>query len=120
MAKNLLAICLMFMVVSSVVHEVQGTFLLKLYLLRRFPRYCAAFVPFAIKGISMLLDNLENLCPATRAFKHFFSMFKSYISFINSASSSSTNIDSEMDGRCDMLAKSMSSLTGRNSVRLRP
>lgn len=120
MAKTLLAICLMFIVVSSVVHEVQGTFLLKLYLLRKVPRVCAAFVPFAIKGIMMLVRNLESVCPANRAFKDFFSIFKSYISFISSVSSSSTNIDTELNGRCELLAKTMSSLTGGKSVSLRP
>lgn len=116
MAKNLLAICLVFMVASSVVYEVQGTFLLKLYLRRKFPRRCVDFAPFASKGMLMLVSNLEGGCPATREFKQFFSTFKSYMSFISSASiSSSKNIDVEMNGKCELLAKAMSALTGSKS-----
>lgn len=115
MAKNFLAICLVFMVATSVIYEVQGTFLLKLYLRRKFPRRCMDFAPFASKGMLMLVTNLEGGCPATREFKEFFTRFKSYMSFISSASSSSSNIDVEMNGRCELLAKAMSALSGSRS-----
>lgn len=110
----------MFIVASSVVYEVQGHFLLKLYLRRKLvPRTCIAFTPYACKGMLMLVSNLEGGCPATREFKSFFSSFKAYISFLSSVSvSSSSNIDTELNGKAKSLFEScevLNAIRGRKS-----
>ncbi|KFK33756.1 hypothetical protein AALP_AA5G056200 [Arabis alpina] len=108
------------MVASSVVYEVQGSFLLKLYLKRKlFPRRCIDFTPYACKGMLMLVSNLEGGCPATREFKSFFSSFKAYLSFLSSVSvSSSSNVDVELQGKTKSLFEScalLNAIKGRRS-----
>lgn len=112
MAKISLGICLMLVVASSVIYEAQGTFLLKKYLRSKFPRKCDEFTPYANKGMIMFVTNLEGGCPATAEFKNFFTQFKSYMNFIETASASSKNIDVEMTTKCDGLFKAMSALNG--------
>ncbi|EOA25696.1 hypothetical protein CARUB_v10019049mg [Capsella rubella] len=111
MAKISLGICLMLVIASSVIYEAQGTFLLKLYLKKNFPRKCNEFTPFANKGMLTFVTNLEDNCPATAEFKNFFTQFKSYMSFIETASTSTKNIDAEMTSKCDGLFKAMSAMS---------
>lgn len=123
MARISLGICLMLVVASSVIYEAQGTFLLKLYLKKNFPRKCNEFTPFANKGMITFVTNLEGNCPANAEFKNFFTQFKSYMSFIETASASSKNVDAEMTTKCDGLFKAMSALSsgkGAKSVSLIP
>lgn len=119
MARISLGICLMLVVASSVIYEAQGTFLLKLYLKKNFPRKCNEFTPFANKGMMTLVTDLEGSSPATAEFKTFFTQFKSYMSFIETTSASTKNVDAEMTTKCDALFKAMSALSagkGEKSV----
>lgn len=112
MARISLGICLMLVVASSVIYEAQGTFLLKHYLRKNFPRKCNEFTPFANKGMIMLVTNLESGCPATAEFKNFFANFKSYMTFIETTSATSKNVDVEMTTKAEGLFKAMSALSG--------
>lgn len=109
--KNVLALCLMFILVSSVIYEAQGTFLLKMYLRRKFFKKAMQFTPFACKGMTFLLHRLKGGCPATKGFKTFFSLFISYVNFIKTARVSKTT-DSQLTTKADGLAKAVSVLTG--------
>ncbi|KAL1203233.1 hypothetical protein V5N11_001236 [Cardamine amara subsp. amara] len=111
MARISLGICLMFVIASSVIYEAQGTFLLKHFLRKRFPRKSNEFTPFANKGMLMFVTDLESNCPPTTEFKTFFTQYKSYMTFIESASTSSQNVDAEMTAKCDGLFKAMSALS---------
>ncbi|KAH0899726.1 hypothetical protein HID58_049294 [Brassica napus] len=109
--KNVLAICLMFLVASSVVYEAQGTFLLKMYLRRKMFRRARDFTPFACKGMLFLIKRLRGGCPATREFKKFFSLFTSYVKFISNASATSKSTDTQITSQVNGLASAMSELT---------
>ncbi|XP_019100119.1 PREDICTED: mucin-21-like [Camelina sativa] len=111
MARVSLGICLMLVVASSVIYEAQGTFLLKLYLRKNFPKQCNEFTPYANKGMLSFVTNLEGNCPATAEFKNFFTQFKSYMSFIETAWASSKNVDTEMTTKCNGLFKAMSAIS---------
>lgn len=112
--KNVLGLCLMFLVVSSVVYEAQGTFLLKMYLKRNFLRNARNFTPFACKGMLLLISRLKRGCPATEGFKTFFSLFTSYVKFIKTASTTS-NTDTQLTTKVDALTNAISVLTGAKS-----
>ncbi|XP_010425663.1 PREDICTED: uncharacterized protein LOC104710719 [Camelina sativa] len=111
MARVSLGICLMLVVASSVIYEAEGTFLLKLYIRKNFPKQCNEFTPYANKGMLSFVTNLEGNCPATAEFKNFFTQFKSYMSFIETASASSKNVDTEMTTKCNGLFKAMSAIS---------
>ncbi|KAF8045162.1 hypothetical protein N665_5515s0003, partial [Sinapis alba] len=113
--KNVLALCLLFLVVSSVVYEAQGTFLLKMYLKRKFIRRARDFTPFACKGMLLLIKRLRGGCPATKGFKTFFSLFTSYVKFIKSASTTSESTNTQLTTKVDGLANAISELTGAKS-----
>lgn len=113
--KSVLALCLLFLVASSVIYEAQGTFLLKMYLRRKFFKRAMQFTPFACKGMIFMLHRLQGGCPATKGFKTFFSLFISYVNFIKTATVSKTT-NTELTTRCDGLAKAISVLTGANKV----
>lgn len=102
----------MLVVASSVIYEAQGHFLLKHYLRKSFPRKCNEFTPYANKGMIMLVTDLENGCPPTAEFKNFFTNFKSYMTFIESASATSKNVDVEMTTKAEGLFESMSAMSG--------
>ncbi|CAF1920447.1 unnamed protein product [Brassica napus] len=109
--KNVLAICLMFLVASSVVYEAQGTFLLNMYLRRKMFLRARDFTPFACKGMLFLIKRLRGGCPATREFKKFFSLFTSYVKFISNALATSKSTDTQITSQVDGLASAMSELT---------
>ncbi|KAL1217757.1 hypothetical protein V5N11_013348 [Cardamine amara subsp. amara] len=111
MARISLGICLMFVIASSVIYEAQGHFLLKHFLRKNFPRKSNEFTPFANKGMLMFVTDLESTCPPTTEFKTFFTQYKSYMTFIESASTSSQSVDAEMTAKCDGLFKAMSALS---------
>lgn len=102
----------MFLVASSVIYEAQGTFLLKMYLRSNFPRTCNEFTPYANKGMITFVTDLESGCPQTAEFKEFFTKFKGYMTFIETSSTTSKNINAEMTTQCDGLFKAMSALNG--------
>lgn len=113
--KNVLALCLIFLVVSSVVYEAQGHFLLKMYLKRKFLGKAGDFTPFACKGMLLLMSRLQRGCPATEGFKTFFSLFKSYVKFIKTASTTSESTDTQLTTKVDALTNAISVLTGAKS-----
>ncbi|KAG2301463.1 hypothetical protein Bca52824_030114 [Brassica carinata] len=102
-------------IVSSVVYEAQGTFLLKMYLKRKFLRKAKDFTPFACKGMLLLMKRLKRECPATEGFKTFFSLFTSYVKFIKTASTTSESTDTQLTTKVDALTNAISELTGAKS-----
>ncbi|CAH8388782.1 unnamed protein product [Eruca vesicaria subsp. sativa] len=112
MARISLGLCLMLAVASSVVYETQGHFLLKNYLTTQFPSKGSEFTPYVNKGLTELATDLERGCPPTPEFKSFFTEFKSYMSSIETSSSTSTNIETEMAKKGDGLFKACSAITG--------
>lgn len=107
----------MLVVASSVIYEAQGTFLLNHYLKKNFPKKCNEFTPYANKGMITLVTDLEGSSPATTEFKTFFTQFKSYMSFIETTSASTKNVDAEMTAKCDGLFKAMSALSASKGVK---
>ncbi|KAF8051755.1 hypothetical protein N665_1670s0001 [Sinapis alba] len=113
--KSILALCLVFLVTSSVIYEAQGTFLLKWYLRRKMFKKAMEFTPFACKGMIFLLNRLKDGCPATKGFKTFFTLFTSYVNFIKTTTVSK-NTNTELTTKADDIVKALSTLTGTKKV----
>lgn len=109
MARFPLAICLMLLVASSTIYEVQGSFLLRHYM-RKFPKMSQDFEPFAYKGMLSFVDNLESMCPLKGEYKDFFSKLKAFMAFINTAKGSSSEFQSQMKSQSEGLFKAISAL----------
>ncbi|VVB04381.1 unnamed protein product [Arabis nemorensis] len=80
--------------------------------MRKFPRRSREFRPFACRGMLRFVDVLEHKCPFKPEYKNFFGRLKSYVSFLNLASTSK-NYDVELKGQAEGLNSAMSALTGK-------
>ncbi|CAH8384945.1 unnamed protein product [Eruca vesicaria subsp. sativa] len=113
MAKSPLAICLLSIIVaSSTLYEAQGHFLLNDYL-KNFPSTSSEFKPFAFKGMISFVDGLEGLCPVKEEYKKFFTELKAFMTFLNSASGSSSEFNSKLKAQSEGLFKAISTLSGK-------
>lgn len=112
MAKFPLGICLMFMITTSTIYEVQGHFLLDHYL-TKIPKLSSEFEPFAFKGINSFIDHLEGLCPLKADYKDFFTKLKDFMAFINSASGSSSEFHSQLKTKSEELFKAITKMGGK-------
>ncbi|CAF2007652.1 unnamed protein product [Brassica napus] len=111
MAKFPLGICLMFMITTSTIYEVQGHFLLDHYM-KKIPKISSEFEPFAFKGILSFIDHLEGLCPLKVEYKEFFTKLKDFMAFINSASGSSAEFHTQLKTKSEELFKAITKMGG--------
>lgn len=86
----------------------------------KFPTKSNEFEPFAFKGMLSFVDNLESKCPLTGGYKEFFTKLKAFMVFINSASGSSSEFQSQLKAQSEGLFKAISALgiKGVSSVRV--
>lgn len=111
MARKTLMICLMLLVTLSIVHETQATFSLPYYL-KNFPKLGKDFEPFAYKGMSEFMGDLERKCPTTTKFNDLFMKLKDYMASFDSTSPQSKDIQAELSIKSESLFRAMSAFSG--------